>query len=835
SRFAKLQFLIACIESKDALEKSSHFLKGCTSMTSIMLADHLRAVVRQRAHRRVRSSRRVSHKPALEFLEGRVTPTITSGVVAGVLTVSSSFNDPIVISASKGNVQVDGANPGTGAAAASTITSIVITGGPGGNTIDVRAATPTNFTNLKNISATSGGGTDLFQANTLIPGTYDAQNTNSLTEFYGTATNVTEDIVHNQIDFDGILINTPNHKSADAFLDVNMTNLTIEPAPGIRIIEDNGIVGDGISRAFNASAGVYTDFRNPTGTLTVLDTNTGVGGSTYEYQGIDPANPPAHIVLDTNNQKDTLVFGGSATNVTEDLVNGVVNLDGQAVGIPNDTQSNAVFNTVMTNFTIEPKAGNHRIIEDSPTANSGYSRALNASTGQFTDFNNPSGTLTVQDINATGGSIYEFQGLDAVNPPANIVLNANNLPDLLQFDGTATNVIEDLVHSTLSLDNLVIGIPNRNLTDVFLNINMTNLTIEPTAGNHRVLEDGLTPGNGVSRAFNATTNTYTDFNNPSGTLTVKDINATGGSIYEFQGLDALNPPAHIVLDTGGNADMVILDVQGTYTNVVEDLVNSTVSLDGLVIGIPGSGPANLFIDENMVNFTIEPGLGNHRIIQDDGTPDNGISQAYNASNGTYTNFRNPSGTLTVKDTNLTGGSTYEFKGLDAIGRPANIVFDTNNNADLLEFDGTATNVIFDVPSSTYNIDGVVIQMPNRTQAQILDNIIKANFTKKLAAGANEFISPSPDPLGASGYTRALNANTFLYVDFRNPTSSLTFQTTSAGNTTVNFSGVDPIGLPPNIFFLGQGPNNTLIKTGLGLTQPITVIGFTDPDPPTSAD
>ena len=192
--------------------------------------------------------------------------------------------------------------------------------------------------------------------------------------------------------------------------------------------------------------------------------------------------------------------------------------------------------------------------------------------------------------------------------------------------------------------------------------------------------------------------------------------------------------------------------------------------------------------------------------------------------------------MTVKDTNLTGGSTYEFEGLDVIGRPANIVFDTNNNADLLVFDGTATNVTFDVPSSTYNIDGVVIQMPNRTQSAIQDNIIKANFTKNLAAGANEFISPSPGFLGASGYTRALNANTFLYVDFRNPTNSLTFRTTPAGNTTVNFSGVNPIGLPPNIFFLGQGPNNTLIKTGLGQTQPIMVSGSRTPTrrhPPTT--
>jgi len=80
-------------------------------MTSIMLADRLRAIVRQRAHRRVRSSRRVSHKPALEFLEGRVTPTLTSFVANGALTVISSFNDPIVISASnQGNVQVDGAD-----------------------------------------------------------------------------------------------------------------------------------------------------------------------------------------------------------------------------------------------------------------------------------------------------------------------------------------------------------------------------------------------------------------------------------------------------------------------------------------------------------------------------------------------------------------------------------------------------------------------------------------------------------------------------------------------------------------------------------------------------
>ena len=59
-----------------------------------------------------------------------------------------------------------------------------------------------------------------------------------------------------------------------------------------------------------------------------------------------------------------------------------------------------------------------------------------------------------------------------------------------------------------------------------------------------------------------------------------------------------------------------------------------------------------------------------RVIQDNGTANDGISRAFNASNGTYTDFKNPSGTLTVLDTNATGGSNYEFQGLDSKNRPA---------------------------------------------------------------------------------------------------------------------------------------------------------------------
>ena len=40
------------------------------------------------------------------------------------------------------------------------------------------------------------------------------------------------------------------------------------------------------------------------------------------------------------------------------------------------------------------------------------------------------------------------------------------------------------------------------------------------------------------------------------------------------------------------------------------MAHSTVSLDGLVIGIPGSGPSNVLLNTTETNLTIEPGTGN---------------------------------------------------------------------------------------------------------------------------------------------------------------------------------------------------------------------------------
>ena len=83
-------------------------------MTRKNLSYRLRDLIRPRHNRFARGSNRAAQKFALEPLEGRVTPAINSAVSAGVLTVTSTFDDPIVISASGGAVLINGANPGRG-------------------------------------------------------------------------------------------------------------------------------------------------------------------------------------------------------------------------------------------------------------------------------------------------------------------------------------------------------------------------------------------------------------------------------------------------------------------------------------------------------------------------------------------------------------------------------------------------------------------------------------------------------------------------------------------------------------------------------------------------
>jgi Ca2+-binding RTX toxin-like protein len=85
----------------------------------------------------------------------------TNAVVGGKLTVTSNAADPITVtcSAPGGNVQVNGANPTTGATACAAITAIEINGGPGANAINLEGVGG-DFTTLASVLVNGGDDVD---------------------------------------------------------------------------------------------------------------------------------------------------------------------------------------------------------------------------------------------------------------------------------------------------------------------------------------------------------------------------------------------------------------------------------------------------------------------------------------------------------------------------------------------------------------------------------------------------------------------------------------------------------------------------------------------------
>ena len=105
--------------------------------------------------------RRVTAHPFFEPLEERQLLTVTSSVVAGALSVSSDASDAIAITSAGGNVKINGANPGTGAATSASITSITLDSSGGfANSIDLTGVTPAAFTGLTSVTDLVGDGLD---------------------------------------------------------------------------------------------------------------------------------------------------------------------------------------------------------------------------------------------------------------------------------------------------------------------------------------------------------------------------------------------------------------------------------------------------------------------------------------------------------------------------------------------------------------------------------------------------------------------------------------------------------------------------------------------------
>lgn len=376
-------------------------------------------------------------KLQVEQLESRCIPTVTSSVAAGVLIVTGKAADTIVVSAAGGEVQVNGADPGSGPAAASSILKIVVSNGPGSSLDDLTNVRPTDFTALAGITVNTGPGTGIVKLNTegnsTILGTkpilieYDSLPNTALN-------NVVEDPYAGTIAFgNGKSSNfSATLQTSNIFLNLNMANLTIEPGPGNkRIIEDGPNPGNGVSQAFNASNGSSTYFRNPTRSFTLDDIHGTADQSLYEFRGLDRSGRPPIVTFNTENSLSNVQFTGNAANVVENLAANTVSLDGLKVNIPGSGPGNLFMDERSVYFTLILGSSNHRVIEDVPTSGDpfnntpglGVSRAYNASNNTFSDFRNPSRSLTVE---ASGGhSIINFEGLDRVRQPSRVTLEGS--------------------------------------------------------------------------------------------------------------------------------------------------------------------------------------------------------------------------------------------------------------------------------------------------------------------------------------------------------------------------------------------------------------------------
>jgi Ca2+-binding RTX toxin-like protein len=126
-----------------------------------MLLTLWKQLLRTRMVSKRRSTRRTG--PSVERLESRSLPTLTINFVAGALTITSDGADAIAVAANGSNeVTINGNtfDPGSGNVLASAVTSLSVTGGSGGNTIDTSGVTAAVFTNLTSVTLDGAGGND---------------------------------------------------------------------------------------------------------------------------------------------------------------------------------------------------------------------------------------------------------------------------------------------------------------------------------------------------------------------------------------------------------------------------------------------------------------------------------------------------------------------------------------------------------------------------------------------------------------------------------------------------------------------------------------------------
>ena len=270
--------------------------------------------------------RRRGHASAIvERLEHRRLLAVTANVTGTTLLVNATAADSVTVTASGGNVRVNGVNPATGAFPAASLTVIsVACAGNFSNVIDLSAVTRAAFASLATVTLNGGPGNDTVTGGELGEVIIGGGGSDNLTGNDG-----------------------------DDVFDLTGGTASVNPGAGtdtIRYLVTNP-AGETVSLSATAterleiSGGAGPDNLTASGGAQVYVVSGGGGADTINASGV--TNPNAAVILNGGAGNDTITGGAAA-----DLIvggGGVDNLTGNA--------GNDIFDLSGGNATVNPGDG----------------------------------------------------------------------------------------------------------------------------------------------------------------------------------------------------------------------------------------------------------------------------------------------------------------------------------------------------------------------------------------------------------------------------------------------------------------------------------------------
>ena len=389
---------------------------------------------------------------------GAAYAAVTSNVAGGVLTVSSNAGDAITITCSAGNVKVNAADPGSGAAACNTITAMNVTGGSTPNNINLNAVTAGVFTALTGTSLNGSGGADTITgsqvADQVTAGELEGFDTTNgaggvdtfvlgATTFANVSGTIAATVVsgnndHNLSNFEGVRLNGTNGEDGFGCASSPIPCTLLAGAAG-----DN-FVGSPFNDSYDGGAsGIGTlidryiiqpvDLATDPATLTV--TNTQVNGA---GQGVDTLTSVDGVSVQTTFDKPNTwsALTSSAVSVLFDAGPGNDALTGSTLAdsiVGGDGDDSIVPGNA--NDTVVGGLGSDTYTEDNLTS---------ATTPSATTFNFGAtfGTDTVTEV--------ERMNLDGTAASESINLTNSQIPTQIDLEGSNDTVVGGTQPDTLT-------------------------------------------------------------------------------------------------------------------------------------------------------------------------------------------------------------------------------------------------------------------------------------------------------------------------------------------------------------------------------------------------